>query len=182
MAAGKSTVARIFAENGIPVLDADLVARELGGPSGAAHGPILKRFGTADRARLREIVFADARARKDLEAILHPLIREESLRRMAELAARAGRRHVIYEAALLVETGRYRDFAGLIVVESLAKSRKARLIERDGADDALAERMIASQASEEKRREAATEVITNDGSLDDLRQKVESFIVSHGWR
>ena len=164
------------------MLDADQVTRELSQPGGAAHAAILQRFATADRGRLREIIFQDPKARQDLEGILHPLIVAESLRRMTELATRTGKSHVVYEAALLVETGRYKDFEGLIVIESPEASRKQRLMQRDHSDASLAEKIITSQISDEKRREAATVVIENTGTFDDLRQKVESFIDSRGWR
>src|SRR5690606_18150449 len=114
IASGKSTVARIFAENGIGVLDADALTRELSAPGGAAHAAIEKRFGTADRSRLREMVFRDPQARKDLEGILHPLIRLESERRirdaLSERMAKGERLplRMIYEATLLVETGRHK--------------------------------------------------------------------------
>lgn len=181
IASGKSTVARLFEkEHGIPVIDADEVNRELSAPGGAAHAAIVARFGTADRARLRELVFMDPAARRDLEAILHPLIREESERRIAGLAAQ-GTRRVLYEATLLVETGRYRDFAGLIVVESPRAARIARLTARDGLTREQSERVLAAQASDEDRRRAATTVIENSGSLEELRQKVAALVSARGW-
>jgi dephospho-CoA kinase len=182
IASGKSAVARFFAEAGVPVIDADQVARDLRAPGGAAFDPILKRFGTADSARLRGIVFADPQARADLEAILHPLIRDESARRIAAaIEGRTGVVPVIYEAALLVETGRYRDFKGLIVVSADEKLRMARLVARDGCTEGMAQKMIASQIEDAKRREAATYVIENHGSLDDLRAQVLSLLPKIGF-
>src|SRR5699024_7823399 len=120
-------------------------------PGGAAHPRIVKRFGTDDRNRLRELVFSDSVARRDLEAILHPLIQQESLRRMEALAAAhppgAPKLRILYEAALLVETGRHRNFTGLIVIDSSPALRRQRLIERDGASPELADRIIASQVA-----------------------------------
>lgn len=180
IASGKSSAAKFFAEAGIPVLDADQVSRSLTAPGGAAYDSIVQRFGTADRARLREIVFNDPQARKDLEAILHPLIREASMREMEQLARAAGGSDshpvpVVYEATLLVETGRYRDFAGLIVVEAPKEDRIARLITRDGSNREMAEKILAAQVSDEARRVAATHVIVNDSDLSKLRSQVQAL-------
>lgn len=186
IASGKSSVARIFSELGVPVLDADQVARDLRAPGGAAYDAILARFGTADAQRLREIVFANPVARSDLEAILHPLIRAESTRRIEAMIARHAKSAadsdaapivpVIYEATLLVETGRYRDFAGLIVVSADESIRLARLMARDKSDEDLARQIVASQISDEKRRAVATFVIENHGSLEDLRAQVLALL------
>lgn len=177
VASGKSAVARIFSENGIAVVDADLIARELRAPGGKGFDAIVKRFGTADSARLREIVFADASARKDLEALMHPLIREESARRIvASVAGRNGLVPVIYEAALLVETGRHRDLHGLIVVSADENIRLSRLVSRDKSSEKLARQIIASQIQDEERRAHATFVIENHGSLVDLRAQVLAMI------
>lgn len=180
IASGKSTVAEFFAELGVPILDADQISRALSAPEGAARQEIVKRFGTADRTRLRKIVFADHAARKDLEAILHPHIRRESEAEMRRLVAN-GARAVIYEATLLVETGRYKDFAGLIVVESPRDMRKARLLGRSGFSDEMAEKILNSQLSDEKRRAVANIVIENSGSLDELREKVRQIALASGW-
>ena len=132
----------------------------------------MKRFGTADRAELRKLVFNQPQAKSDLEQILHPLIREESLRRIKSY----GPRLVIYEAALLVETGRYRDFKGLIVIDSPREERKRRVMSRDGGSEALSEKILNSQTSDQSRIEAATHVIDNSGSVAALRQKILELI------
>jgi len=189
IAAGKSLAARFFAEEGIPVLDADQLARGLTAPGGAGYEPVMKRFGTVDRQRLREIVFADSEARRDLEAILHPLIRAESESRLKELALKAGwvpggaPVPVIYEAALLVETGRYRDLDGLIVVEAPRDIREARLIARDGVSPELARQILDAQTSDEARAKVASVVLRNDRDADALREGVKkvagSFFDKH---
>jgi len=179
VAAGKSLAARYFAEAGLPVFDADRIARELSAPGGAAHVAILQRFATDDRARLREIVFSDGDARRDLEAILHPLIRAESFRRVRDFAAAwnaPGRPKVIYEAALLVETGRDQDLKGLLVVDAPRELRLKRLIERDRCPRGLAEKMLAAQAGDRARLARATHVLDNSGSRDDLRRRVLELI------
>jgi dephospho-CoA kinase len=184
IASGKSTVAKFLGEAGLPVIDADWIARELSEPGGAAHTPIVERFGTGDRAKLREIVFKDAKSRRDLEAILHPLIRMESLHRMRREADAWRMRHpgapgpvpMIYEATLLVETGRYKDFDGLIVVEAPRDVRKIRVVERDGSLPELAEKIISAQLSDEERRAHATHVIENAGTLEELHAKVLALL------
>ncbi len=173
IASGKSTVAQLFTElAGIPVVDADRLTRALSAEGGAAHPLLLKRFGTADRARLRELVFKDAEARRELEAILHPLIRTESERQLAEAAARSSTRTVLYEAALLVESGRHRDFDGLIVVQAPLDMRVRRLMARDQSDEEAARRIIAAQLSDEERAKAATYLIQNTGDLQELKAQV----------
>jgi dephospho-CoA kinase len=177
IASGKSLAARYFAEAGIPVLDADALSRELSAPGGAAHGKILARFGTADRAKLRTLVFQDTSARRDLEAILHPLIQKESLLRLKALAAPI----VLYEAALLVETGRYRDLAGLLVIDAPRDLRRARLLQRDGCTPELADQILAAQMSDEERSQAATAVISNCGTPEELRAAIHRFIKQKPW-
>jgi len=173
---GKSAAARILAEDPrVAVIDADRIARELGSEGGRAASSILARFGTIDRVRLRELIFSETSARSDLEAILHPLIREESQLAIDAAVAR-GARLVIYEAALLVETGRYRDFDGLLVIEAPAEVRAARVMARDGCTEAQARAAIAAQASDQARREAATWLLTNSGNLDTLRFAVSEWL------
>jgi dephospho-CoA kinase len=186
IASGKSSAALIFKELGFPVLDADRIARELSAPDGAAHSQIVARFGTADRNQLRERVFADPAARKDLEAILHPLIQSESLRRMEALAAatapkKSGPLRILYEAALLVETGRYKQMAGLIVVDAPRELRRNRLIERDGFAPELADQILGAQISDEARLAAASAVIPNRGTIEDMRSFIEGFVREKGW-
>jgi dephospho-CoA kinase len=181
IAAGKSAAARFFVEAGVPVIDADLVARELSQPGGAAYDEIVQHFGTADRGRLREVVFKDADARRDLEAILHPRIQGESLRRMKDVAQKTGRKRILYEAALLVETERYRALDGLLVIDAPESVRRERLIARDGFAPELADQILAAQASDAERRKAATELISNTGTLEDLQAAVVGWIARHLW-
>lgn len=170
IASGKSLVARFFEEEGWTVVDADQVSRDLSSPGGAAEPAIRARFGTTDRSELRQKIFSDPLARRDLEAILHPLIRMESLGRM-----RASDRPVIYEAALLVERGRHRDFDGLIVVVSPREDRIRRLMERDRCSRESAEAIIAAQISDDERRAHATHLIENLGSEAELQVKVHAL-------
>ena len=171
IAAGKSTAALAFQALGIPVVDADAVARELLAEGGRAYASVQLRFGTTDRAKLREIIFRDPKARRDLEAILHPLIQIESESRLRQLA-NVEMGPIIYEAALLVETKRYRSFAGLIVIEAPIEDRVRRIVARDGGTAEQARAVIAAQLSDADRRAVATHVITNNGTAEDLRIKI----------
>ena len=172
IACGKSRVAAILREKAnLPVLDADQIARDLSSEGGAAAEAIRGEFGTLDRAQLRKKIFRDAAARSRLEAILHPLIRAESVREISDLA-RAGATLAFYEASLLVETGKYRDFDGLLVIQAPREARIERLMERDGSSREQAEAIIAAQASDDERREAANWVTENTGSLEELERAV----------
>ena len=174
IASGKSMVGYFFEQAGIPVLDADLISRELSGKKGKAYPAIIRRFGTNDRAKLRKLVFSDPIARKDLEAILHPLIRAETASRTANLSKPLA----IYEAALLVETGGYKELAGLIVVQAPLVLRRQRLMDRNGFTAELADSILAAQLSDLERRKVANVIIENAGSLEDLRQQTLSVIYS----
>lgn len=173
IASGKSTVAQIFRELGTPVIDADQITRELSQPGGAAHDKILHRFGTVDRSQLRNIVFSDPQAKDDLEAILHPLIQAKSTDEMLRLAKDHSR--IIYEATLLVETGRHQEFTGLITVEATRELQLSRLRARNGMDEKIAESILNTQASSADRRQHAQWVIENTSDLGALQQKVQNL-------
>ncbi|MEN9722626.1 MAG: hypothetical protein RJB38_612 [Pseudomonadota bacterium] len=173
---GKSTAARILREKAsIPVIDADLIARELASPGGKAEPAIRAAFGTLDRRELRQKIFSNPEAKATLEAILHPLIRDESSRRIAELA-RAGATLIFYEAALLVETGRYRDFDGLLVIEAQRETRIHRVMSRDQTSRSSAEAAIDAQASDEQRHHAAHWVLHNDRAEIDLERALLALL------
>jgi dephospho-CoA kinase len=174
IASGKSTAAKFFKEAGLPVVDADLIARDLRAQGGAAYEPIFKRFGTTNASRLREIVFNDAQAKKDLEGILHPLIRFESDVRIK--AAAEGGKTVIYEAALLVEANRYQQLTGLIVIQAPYELRLQRLLTRDQANPELAKKILDSQISDADRNRAATHVLNNGGTPQELQQEILRII------
>ncbi len=174
-ASGKSTVAGFFRELGVAVVDADQIARELRAPGGAAEAPLLARFGTLDRARLRALITLDAAAKRDLESILHPLISAESLRRFAALAAGQHSGYALYEAALLVEAGRAADFEGIILVEAPLALQLERLETRDGMDPESARQFLGANANDALKRAAATHRIENASSLSDLQEKVRKL-------
>lgn len=174
LASGKSTVAKLLAEQGFKVVDADRLVAELYAPGGAGaiavkelFGPFyLDEAGAVDRQRLSELVFADPAARRRLEERIHPLVR----RRFAELAAVAGVPAVL-EATLLTEAGYAPDFDLLVTVEASETARRERAIAR-GLSPAEADARLAAQGTGEQRRAAADRVIENDGSLTELEAEV----------
>lgn len=180
IASGKSTVARLLAERGAAVIDADQLARDVVAKGTVGLAEIVKTFGTEilatdgtlDRAKLGTMVFADDAKRKKLEAITHPLIGLEGLRRMA-LLQDGPAPYVVYEAALLVETGRYQTFSALIVVAVSPETQLARLVGRDHLPEERALERIASQFPMEKKTSVATWVIRNEGSLADLERDTD---------
>ncbi len=175
---GKSTVARLFHEiAGVPVMDADAMARALRAPGGEASAPILKRFGTLDPSALRALLASDSKAKADLEGILHPLIREKT----AQEFARIGRENpnapfLVYEASLLIEAGRAQDFDAVIVVTAALPDRLARIMNRDGSSKEAALALIGAQSSDEFRLKHADYHIQNLGSLEDLRLQVAKTV------
>lgn len=177
IASGKSTVARRFRELGVPVIDADEVARAvvaLGQPGlkqvVERFGPgILSPSGEIDRRALRDRVFADAHSRKDLEAILHPRIRAE----MARLAETASGPYFVMAIPLLVEGGSHADLDRILVVDLDEATQLKRLMERDGSSDSQARAMLAAQASRAERLARADDILDNSGTVEQLRQSVD---------
>lgn len=176
---GKSTVARMLAARGIPVVDADQVARAVVEAGRPALGEISSRFpgilrpdGSLDRKALAARVFADAAERQALEQIVHPRIAEEVATQMAALAA-AGHRIAVYEAALIVENGLQHGLDGLIVVTAPHEVQIARLRLRDNMSEAEARARIEAQLPASEKARAATVVIENAGSESELSAQVE---------
>jgi dephospho-CoA kinase len=181
---GKSTVAQMIRAGGVPVLDADVLAREVVAPGQPAHAAIAAEWpevirpdGSLDRKRLGARVFGDPAARARLEAITHPRIQEKALEAARALEA-AGHTLAFYEASLLVETGRHRDFDGLVVVTADEEQQLARVQARDRStrEQALA-RLRAQMPAAEKRR-VATHLIDNSGDLEGTRRQVEKLLAS----
>lgn len=179
IASGKSTVADLFRELGIPVIDADALAREVVHPGTEALAEIVQTFGedvltvegTLDREALGRIVFGDPRARARLNAITHPRIARHSAERMQELQD-TDASYLLYEAALLVENEIHDRFDAVIVVAATEKTQLRRLVERDRTDEHAAWHRIASQHPLENKTRVADFVIWNDGDLDDTRRQV----------
>ncbi|HEY4069167.1 MAG TPA: dephospho-CoA kinase [Burkholderiaceae bacterium] len=166
---GKSTVSKLLAQLGAVIVDTDLIARQLTLPGGAAIGAIAQAFGPAligpdgalDRAAMRALVFADADAKRRLEAILHPLIGLETER---QAATAQGARAIVFDVPLLVESGRWRAKVDKVLVVDCSEATQVERVMRRSAWTADAVRaVIASQATREQRRAAADAVIVNDG-------------------
>ncbi len=176
--AGKSTVAQYFAELGALVIDADQLARMAIERGTDGFADVMLRFGDdviangdIDRKKLAEIVFSDPKARKDLEAIIHPRVQALFAEAVADLSSDD---ILIYEIPLLVETGAATKFDYIITVESDLEIRKARLLKK-GLYISQIEKRIASQASPEAREAIADAVIRNDGDEDALLRQVENL-------
>ena len=177
IASGKTTVANMFAELGAVLIDTDLIAREVVEPGKSGLDQVVELFGDSvlgedgslDRRALRDIIFSDERKRRDLEAILHPLIRQETERQMR---ASDGPYQVII-VPLLVESPLKNKVDRILVVDCSVECQLARLLVRDVETEEQARRMIDAQSSRQERLDLANDVITNDGDIDLTRQQVE---------
>jgi dephospho-CoA kinase len=173
---GKTTVSDQFAQWGIPVIDTDLLARELVEPGQPALAEIAVEFGTdclddqgrLDRARLREQVFADDAGRRRLEAILHPRIRAMARQRIATLQAP----YCLLVIPLLVETGMTDLVDRVLVVDVPEAEQIRRVMARDRIDEAQARRILAAQASRDQRLSLADEVVKNFGNFAKLELQI----------
>lgn len=182
--AGKSEVARVFRGAGIPVVDADRIAREQmrgGHPVYdevvATFGrDVLDRDGEIARRRLARVVFADPERLRTLNRITHPHVVAEVERRLAILAE-MGHPVAVIEAALLVETGLHGSLDGLVTVTASEDVRAARAAARDGVSPDEVRARMAAQTSDAERTRVATWVLANDGSLEDLRRRAARLAV-----
>jgi dephospho-CoA kinase len=183
---GKSTVARLLAARGVPVVDADQIAREVVLPGRPALREIAARWpsvispdGTLDRKALAARVFADPKERAELNHIVHPRIAEEVSVRMGALAG-AGHPVAVYEAALIVETGLHAGLDGLIVVTAPEPAPISRLQSREAMTDAEVRARIAAQLPIAEKLRHATAVIDNAGSEADLHAQVDRLLAAMG--
>ena len=177
---GKSAAAQLFEALGVTVIDTDAIAHALTGPGGAAMGQIRTAFGadylTAQgalaRARMRELVFADAAKKRQLEAILHPLIRV----RTNALVEAVRSPYVILMVPLLVESGDYRARCRrILVVDCPEELQLARVAARSGLGAEQVRAIMANQVTRAERLAAADDVIDNSGDLARLRTQVEAL-------
>ncbi len=174
---GKSAAAAEFARLGAAVVDTDAIAHELTAPNGAAIEAIRRLFGdqyiaadgAMDRAKVRQLAFSDANAKQRLEALLHPLIRDESQRRIAQAAAP----YVVLVVPLLVESRAYRErVQRVLVVDCPEEEQVARVRQRSGLAEDEIRRIIVAQAPRAQRLAAADDVIDNGGPLQALAGQV----------
>ena len=181
---GKTVVSSRFARLGAAVIDADLMARALTAPGGQALPAIRAAFGAAvfdpagelDRRVLRQRVFGDAEARKTLEAIVHPMIRNE----VEQAMTRVSGPYALLVVPLMLETGAYRDrIQRLLVVDCPRAVRIERVMARSGLTREEVEAIVATQATDTQRREAADDTIDNAGTLDALDAAVAALHVRY---
>jgi dephospho-CoA kinase len=174
---GKSTVAGLFREQGISVVDSDVISHQLTQAGGAAIASIGKAFGeeyltangALDRAKMRQRIFSDAAAKHLLETILHPLIRAQ----MLVQAQASPSPYLLLVVPLLFEARNYRELVQrVLVVDCAEETQVARATQRSGLDEQAVRTIMAQQISRAERLRRADDTIHNDGNLDDLRQQV----------
>ena len=182
IASGKSALENAFAAHGIVVADADLLAREVVQPGTPALAAVVERFGhdmlqadgQLDRAALRVRVFGHDAERRALEAIVHPAIR----RRLEEICRQATSPYAIATIPLLTEGGgraAYPWLHRILVVDTPTEVQKQRLMQRDGIDAVLAEKMMAAQASRADRLALADDIVVNDGDITHLQRAADDL-------
>jgi dephospho-CoA kinase len=177
---GKSAAAQVFEELGTTVIDTDALAHALTGPGGAAIEPIRAAFGAdyltpdaaLDRARMRELVFADAAKKRLLESILHPMIRSQT----SELVQAARGPYVILMIPLLIESHDYRNrYQRILVVDCPEELQLSRVVARSGLTPAQVRAIMVNQVSRGARLAVADDVIDNSQDLAQLRRQVEAL-------
>lgn len=183
IASGKSTVGRLLAQRGIPVIDADQLARRVVAPGSPGLADIVRRFGSGilaadgslDRPALARIVFADPASRRELEAITHPAIAKLAAAELSALKA-AGTETVIYMAPLLIEAGLTDRVDEVWVVYADRETQIRRVMARDGATREEAEARLAAQMPMEEKARHGRIVIDNRGTLEELAGQVEDVL------
>lgn len=177
IASGKSLASRRFESLGVPVIDADRVARELVEPGSPLLDDIRRRFGSEvfdndgrlDRSRLRDRIFSNPEDRRGLEAILHPAIHQ----RMQTLAAQADGPYLVMVIPLLVESGQDWDEDRVLLIDAPEALQRERLLQRDRCSPEQADAILASQASRQARQARADDIILNDGDPQTLIDAVD---------
>jgi dephospho-CoA kinase len=177
IASGKSTVAQRFLDLGVPVIDADETARAVVAPGTPGLDQVIQRFGGGmiaangelDRRALRDLIFSDPGARRDLEAVLHPFIRAD----MEGRAQSAVGPYIVMAIPLLVEGGSPDRVDRILVVDADEAVQLQRVMARDGCSLEQARAILASQASRAARLAVADDVLLNAGTVTDLRQAVD---------
>ncbi|MBB2891390.1 dephospho-CoA kinase [Flexivirga oryzae] len=177
---GKSTVSARLIELGAVVIDADLIARDVVAPDTPGLAAVVERFGPGllssdgalDRPALGAVVFADRSARRDLEAIIHPLVRDETARRRAAAPREA---IVVHDVPLLVEGDLAADHHLTVIVDTAEHIRAARLGRDRGMTEQEAAARIGAQATDEQRYAVADVLLENNGTHDELLERVETL-------
>jgi dephospho-CoA kinase len=177
---GKSTVSRILGDLGAPIIDADKVGHAIYAPDGPAYSEVIAAFGggilasdgTIDRKKLGPVVFADADALVRLNSIVHPKMFARMREMIQELRAGGERNPIVVEAAILIEAN-WQPLFDEIWLVTTSKERVVERIERDrGLKPEQTDARIRAQLSDQERRKHSSLVLTNDGTIDELREKV----------
>ena len=180
---GKTAVSDLLAQMGAGIIDTDLIAHQITAPGGIAIAPIQAKFGSEfiepsgalDRAKMRTLVFGSPDARKSLEEITHPLIRQETLRQAKELVE-TGVPYLVFVVPLLIESGSWVDQIDyLVVVDCPEETQIQRVMQRSNLSRTEVEGILNAQASRQERLQLANAVIENQGSLSDLKLAVEQL-------
>lgn len=179
--AGKSTVAKLFEERGVPIVDADAIARDVVKPGQPALVELVEYFGDGivgaggelNRGKLAEVAFADAESHEALNAIMHPAISAETAKRIDAL--RGDHSVIVHDVPLLVEAGLAGNYDLTVLVDTPAEVRLQRLTELRGMDSEDAKKRIAAQATDEQRRAACDVALDNSGDIEHLRAQFEEM-------
>lgn len=176
---GKSTVAKLFADYGVAIIDADVIAQQLTTPDGDCYQRIAAHFGdqilnpdrTLNRKLLRQYIFDHAKERLWLEALLHPAI----IARVKSDMEKTSGQYCIAVIPLLLENSRAYLFDRILVVDSSVELQRQRALQRDGTDAASIDKIIQQQCSREQRLAAADDIIVNVGNLETLQKQVAAL-------
>lgn len=179
--AGKSTVAKLFEERGVPIVDADAIARDVVKPGQPALVELVEYFGDGivgaggelNRGKLAEVAFADAESHEALNAIMHPAISAETAKRIDAL--RGDHSVIVHDVPLLVEAGLAGNYDLTVLVDTPAEVRLQRLTELRGMDSEDAKKRIAAQATDEQRRAVCDVALDNSGDIEHLRAQFEQM-------
>jgi dephospho-CoA kinase len=180
---GKTAVSDLLAKLGAGIIDTDLIARQITAPHGSAISQIEKQFGpdfiaadgALNRDKMRTLVFAKPEARKSLEAITHPLIRQETIKQALRLSSE-GVSYLVFVVPLLIESGSWMELIDhLVVVDCPEETQVQRVMQRSNLPREEVERILKAQAGREERLKYADVVIENQGSLKDLEIEVQNL-------
>ncbi|MCO6551473.1 MAG: dephospho-CoA kinase [Gilliamella sp.] len=177
IASGKSTIADLFGRLGVPIIDADIIARQVVQIGSYAFNQIVKHFsqeilltnGELDRSQLREIIFNNDHERLWLNDLLHPIIKQETQK---QIAMQKSTTYLIWVVPLLIENNLHTLADRVLIIDTPVSLQLARLVKRDNISESLAEKMILSQVSLKKRLSYADDIIVNDGNLSSLTTQV----------
>jgi dephospho-CoA kinase len=180
---GKTAVSDLLGKLGAGIIDTDLIAHQITAPEGAAIPLIQEQFGpefidatgALNRSKMRTLVFGNPQARLSLEAITHPLIREETIRQAKHLN-QEGAPYLVFVVPLLIESGSWQGLIDyLVVVDCPVETQIERVMQRSNLPRAEVEKILKAQASRQERLSAANTVIENQGSLADLEGEVKTL-------